>query len=128
MLSFVALSCRACEDEQAAWELCSGGVPRERRAGSVRRCRVEVEIKRQDKKQECAAHSSLGIHISRGPTEVRSGWAVWVRQLDAASQICMQRRAHAAFGVGRWGVRRAACRVLGIDREACLRRRVWTDE
>ena len=48
---------------------------------------------------ECAAHSSLDIQISKGPTEVRIGWAVRVRQLDAASQICMQRRAHAACGV-----------------------------
>ncbi len=65
---------------------------------------------------ECAAHSSLDIQISKGPTEVRIGWAVRVRQLDAASQICMQRRAHAACGVslpGAWdrsrGVPQAPC-------------------
>ncbi len=67
---------------------------------------------------ECAAHSSLDIQISKGPTEVRIGWAVRVRQLDAASQICMQRRAHAACGVSLPGclgsiARRASGSVCG---------------
>ena len=70
-------------------------------------------------------HSSLDIQISKGPTEVRIGWAVRVRQLDAASQICMQRRAHAACGVslpGAWD------RSRGVPQAPCVDDRLFSIE